>query len=155
MRLVSLEEGSDGDQNGILQVQSRRRVEGRGWRRQRFGGWNFCLRVTRDSVYQYTLQSRHRLAPPLSHFPHHIGRCPCLLIQRECAHTGPQDRGSVLTEYGRGGGVPWSVVRLADVAPPTNAVRCDSDFSRSNREHLPERGWGCFTMPGVVLGKIY
>jgi hypothetical protein len=39
-----------------------------------------------------------------------------LLIQRECAHTGPQKRGSVLIEYGRRQGVPWSVVRGGDAA---------------------------------------
>jgi hypothetical protein len=76
--------------------------------RQRFGGRNSVYVVTRDSFTKYTPQSRGDLgqAPPLSHFHNVLVVSLSLLIQRECAHTGPQDRGSVLMEYGRGRGRP-------------------------------------------------
>src|ERR1039458_3141735 len=58
------------------------------------------------------------LSPPTSYWYR-----PCLLIQRECAHTGHQKRGSVLMEYGRSRGVPWSVVRWAHTAQPNGRIQ--------------------------------
>ena len=48
--------------------------------------------------------------PPSSHFHIILVVSLSLLIQRECAHTGPQDRGSVLIEYGGGRGVPGGLI---------------------------------------------
>ena len=84
-------------------------VEGREWRRQRFGGRNSVYFVTRNSFTKYTRQSRHRLGTsPPSHSPLHILLVVSLslLIQTECAHTRHQDRGSVLIEKGRRRGRP-------------------------------------------------
>jgi hypothetical protein len=80
----------------------------------------FCLHVTRYSFTKYTRQSGHRLGTTLpSLLPHIILVVSLsLLIQRECAHTGPQDRGSVLMQYGRGREAPRGV---SAAEPPCQA----------------------------------
>jgi hypothetical protein len=97
-------------------------VEGREWRRQRFGGRNSVYFVTRNSFTKYTRQSRHRLGTsPPSHSPLHILLVVSLslLIQTECAHTRHQDRGSVLIEKGRRQGRP---AESLPAEPPCLAV---------------------------------
>jgi len=85
--------GTVGSSARRADAQLRPPGEGRGWRRQRFGGGGILFTfVTRDSCTKYTPQSRGCLgASPLLSLPHHIGSVPVTPDSEGVrAHRGPK-----------------------------------------------------------------
>jgi hypothetical protein len=94
-----------------------RGVEGRGWRRQRFGGRNSVYFVTRDLVYKIysPVATQTWDEPPFSlSLPHHIGSVPV---------TPDSDR-SARTRGTRTGGQYLSNMAGAAIRA-LHAARCD------------------------------